>query len=46
MKYLITESQYNRINEISVYEGGMDPSESYESILTIIKNKIVNKKFK
>jgi hypothetical protein len=46
MKYLITESQYNRINEISVYEGGMDPSESYESILTIIKNKIGNKKFK
>ena len=46
MKYIITESQYNRINEISVYEGGLDHNESYENILIIIKNKIGDKKFK
>lgn len=46
MKYIITEEQYKRINEISVFDGGMGHSESYESILTIVRDKIGNKKFK
>lgn len=46
MKYIITESQYNRLNEINVYEGGMGHNESYENILTIIHNKIGGKRFK
>lgn len=46
MKYIITESQFNRINEITVYEGGLGHNESYENVLIIIKNKIGDKKFK
>jgi len=46
MKYIITESQYNRINEISVFEGGMGHNESYENVLSVVRNKIGDKKFK
>lgn len=46
MKYIITESQYNRINEISVYEGGMGHSKSYENLFDVIVEKVGNKTFR
>jgi len=46
MKYIITEEQYKRLDEISVYEGGLPSKESFESTLVIIIDEIGNKKFK
>jgi hypothetical protein len=38
MKYIITEEQQNRINEISIYQGSMSVSATYKDILDIVKD--------
>jgi hypothetical protein len=38
MKYIITEEQQNRINEISILQGSMSVSATYKDILDIVKD--------
>lgn len=44
MKYIITEEQHNRINEITVYKGGMDVRPIYKDIIEFLNQEISNKK--
>jgi len=43
MKYIITEEQQNRINEITILSGDMSVSPTYKDILDIVKNNYGNK---
>ena len=38
MKYIITEQQYKRVNEITIFDGIMRVSPSYKDVLDIVKD--------
>lgn len=45
MKYIITEEQHNRINEIIIIQGSMSVSPTYKDILDIVRNDYGNKAY-
>ena len=45
MKYIITEEQYNRVNEINVVKGSMPVGATYKDILDLVKDDFGDKEY-
>lgn len=45
MKYIITEQQYKRVNEITIFDGVMRVSPTYKDVLDIVIDDIGEKTY-